>query len=214
MALVGSLKDLKLVNIIQINCIERNVAKVTVRNANKEGAIYFANGEIIHAEFGPFIGEKAVYEMLALPDGQFKVEAGIEPPAHTITQPWNSVVLEGLRILDEKQMLHPPIPTQLFHEIAELDYVENVFFMDYRSRVLEGRAHLPIHPFFLSFVWYRIRKVLNLFYSEQVKHIQLKSGGKYIFIFEKKPHLIIIETSLKIMVPEFVRKVRDILKIN
>lgn len=68
MALVGSLKDLKLANIIQINCIERNVAKVSVSSADLKGAIFFINGSIIHAEYGPYVGENAVHEMLALND--------------------------------------------------------------------------------------------------------------------------------------------------
>lgn len=212
MALVGNLKDLKLANIIQINCIERNVAKVTVRNADKSGALYFSGGAIVHAEFGAYIGERAVHEMLALNEGDFKVEAGIEAPAHTISQPWNSVVLEGLRLIDEKEIHHSPVPKQLFAALSDLSHVRNVFVMDYKSKIVEGRTGLNMHPFMLSLVWYKFKKILNLFYSDLFQYIVLGNSSSYIFIFEHRPNLIVIETDLRVVTPEFAAKVKNILK--
>ena len=44
MALVGNLKDLKLPNLVQINCMEKNTAKLTLEHAGKYGFIYFQDG--------------------------------------------------------------------------------------------------------------------------------------------------------------------------
>lgn len=212
MALVGNLKDLKLANIIQINCIEHNVARLTVHSNNEIGSIYFSNGLIVHAEFGPFIGERAVHEMLALSDGEFKVEAGVEAPKQTITQSWNSVVLEGLRLIDEKKIVGAPIPRQLFALLSGLKSVRNVFVLNYNGQVVEGKANTHIHPLSLTFIWYNIKKMLNLFYADFFQYIMLQKSDGYYFIFEFRPNLIVIETDLKVITHEFSLMVKKVLK--
>jgi hypothetical protein len=212
MALVGNLRDLKLVNIIQINCIERNKAKLFIRSADKDGAIFFNSGSIVHAEFDPYVGVKAVHEMLSLNDGQFKVELGIESPTQTINQPWNSVVLEGLRLVDEQENLRTPIPRQLFANLSNISNVESVFVLDFHGKVIEGKAEDSGFPDYLTFLWYKQKKIVNHFYSEEFQYIQLRQKDGYFFIFESKPNLIVVQTNLKVIIPEFKVTVRKILK--
>ena len=100
MALVGNLRDLKLPNLIQLNCLERNTAKLTIEHAGKYGIIYFRDGQIAHAEYDPDIGEPALFRMLHLPEGKFKVENGVRPPLISIRTNWNNLLLEGLHQLD------------------------------------------------------------------------------------------------------------------
>ncbi|NIU02439.1 MAG: DUF4388 domain-containing protein, partial [Nitrosopumilaceae archaeon] len=212
MALVGNLKDLKLVNIIQINCIERNKAKLFIRSADKVGAIFFNDGSIVHAEFDPYVGVRAVHEMLSLNEGQFKVELGIESPTQTINQPWNSVVLEGLRLVDEQESLSTPIPKQLFANLSNIKNVENVFVLDFNGKVIEGKAQDSGFPLYITFLWYKQKKILNHFYSDEFQFVQLRQKDGYIFIFENRPNLIVIKTNLKVIIPEFKVTVRKILK--
>ena len=100
MALVGNLRDLKLPNLIQLNCMERNSAKLTIESAGKYGMVYFYKGQIVHAEFEPDIGEKALFRLLGLAEGKFKVENGVRAPMSTIATHWNNLLLEGLHQLD------------------------------------------------------------------------------------------------------------------
>ena len=44
MALGGDLKDLALVDIIQINCVGRNTARLTVNSPTGEGVFFFQAG--------------------------------------------------------------------------------------------------------------------------------------------------------------------------
>lgn len=212
MVLVGNLKDLKLANIIQINCIERNVARVTVTTPETEGFIYFAEGKIVHAEFHPFIGEKAVHEMLALSNGQFKVEAGIQAPAQTITHPWNSVVLEGLRLIDEKNQTSSPIPAQWFHIISSYRGVKTVSVINYKGHIIEGKLSQAGRRFLATFVWYKIKKIQTLFFSDEFHYAILRFSDGYFFVFEVKPHLVVIETHQDIPIPNFVDQIKKILK--
>ena len=212
MALVGNLKDLKLANLIQINCIERNTAKVSVRNSRKVGQMYFVDGAIIHAEIGPYIGERAVHEMLSITEGAFKVEAGIEAPAHTINRPWNSVVLEGLRLIDEKEIKTAALPKQLLAHIAEMEGVTQVFVLDAHGKVIEGKKHDGIHPAYFAYTWLKMHNLVELLGSTDYSYMLIRRGESFLFIFEFSPHIIFIETELRILRPQFVRHVHSLLQ--
>jgi hypothetical protein len=212
MALVGSLKDLKLANIIQINCIERNVAKVSVLSPDTKGSIFFTNGAIVHAEYGPYVGDRAVHEMLALNDGEFKVEAGLESSTRTITHPWNSVVLEGLRLIDERKSASAPIPKQLFSMLSGLKHVRNVFVLNNSGQLIEGKIKGRIHPLSLTFIAYKVKKMLNLFYSDMFQYVMLRKEDGYFFVFEFRPNLIVVETDLRVIISDFILMVKKLLK--
>ncbi|NIN69552.1 MAG: DUF4388 domain-containing protein [Anaerolineae bacterium] len=102
MPVEGSLKELSLANIIQLNCTEMSTATVSLRCEDKAGIICFAEGAIVHAAVGDLVGEEAVYELLSWPDGSFIVETGTPPPQRTISASWNSLLLEGIRRIDER----------------------------------------------------------------------------------------------------------------
>ena len=71
MALVGNLKDLKLANIVQLNCMEKNNAMFTVEHHKVAGVIYFSDGNIVHATYGSIEGEQAIYKILQIKEGPF-----------------------------------------------------------------------------------------------------------------------------------------------
>jgi predicted regulator of Ras-like GTPase activity (Roadblock/LC7/MglB family) len=102
MPLEGSLSELNLTNIIQVNCNEMNTATVCLVREDKEGVICFSNGAIVHAAVEDLVGEEAVYELLSWPDGSFVVEQGQVAPQRTISTNWNSLLLEGIRRMDEE----------------------------------------------------------------------------------------------------------------
>jgi hypothetical protein len=212
MVLVGNLKDLRLANIIQLNCMERNVAKVTVSSHEGTGYLYFAEGQIVHAEFSPYIGEKAVYEMLALSDGQFKVEAGVQAPAHSIKRPWNSVVLDSLRELDEKSQEITSVPKKVYTILSAQKVIQNVMILDYNGKLLEGSSQDQLNPIFLSFLWYKLKKVMTLFYNDSYRYAFLRGNNTYLFILEFRANLIVLKTSLNIIMDDFLSTIHKMLK--
>src|SRR5207249_8512619 len=54
-----------------------------------------------HASVGSLRGIEAVYYALTQSNASFNFSTAYEAPDHTINQPWTSVVLEGLRRMDE-----------------------------------------------------------------------------------------------------------------
>ncbi len=101
MAIEGSLRELSLPNLIQLNCTDMNTAKVSLMHQGKEAVLCFAGGTIVHAAVGDQVGEEAVYELLTWPDGSFLVETDVTLPERTITTNWTRLLLEGIRRIDE-----------------------------------------------------------------------------------------------------------------
>jgi hypothetical protein len=102
MAIEGDLKDLNLPGIVQVICLERRRFVLTVRRRGEEGAIFFEDGEIVHARVGATEGEDAVYRLLEWNDGTFRVGNHVTAPRRSITVPWSSLLLEGARRVDER----------------------------------------------------------------------------------------------------------------
>lgn len=105
MPIEGSLKELSLSSLIQLNCTEMNTATVSLRYQGKDGTICFQEGAIVHAEVGDLVGDEAVYALLTWPDGSFVVEREAIPAERTITSNWNRLLLEGMRRLDEARAI-------------------------------------------------------------------------------------------------------------
>ena len=101
MALVGDLKDLALVDIIQINCVGRNTARLTVNYPTGEGVFFFQDGEVVDARLGNLVGIEAVYRALTMEEGSFRIDAGVTSPTRTIFEQWASILMEGMRLIDE-----------------------------------------------------------------------------------------------------------------
>src|SRR5689334_12991967 len=103
MALVGDLKDLALVDIIQINCIGRNTARLTVHYPTGDGVFYFQDGEVVDARFGELTGIDAVYQALRYNEGSFRIDTGIAAPMRSIFDNWANILMEGMRLIDEEK---------------------------------------------------------------------------------------------------------------
>ncbi|HEY76692.1 MAG TPA: response regulator [Thermoflexia bacterium] len=101
-AVRGNLRSMSLPSIIQINCTEQNQARLRVRRGGEEASVFFADGNVVHAEMDSKTGEEVVYELLAWSDGEFELEMGVPAPQRTITTSWSGLLLEGMRRLDEQ----------------------------------------------------------------------------------------------------------------
>ena len=100
-ALEGDLQMMSLASIIQINCEERNQAQLTLNYQGKVGVIFFKDGGMIHAETGDLSGDEAIYSLLSWENGSFRLKMGAEPANQTIHKGWSSLLLEGMRRIDE-----------------------------------------------------------------------------------------------------------------
>jgi len=65
------------------------------------GLMYLKSGDVIHAECGMLQGEDAFYTIMAMKSGIFSDMPWIEPPSRTINAPFNHLLMEAARIMDE-----------------------------------------------------------------------------------------------------------------
>ncbi len=101
MALTGELTDLSLAELIEFFCNQRKTGRLKVVYPTGPGYFYLQSGSVVHARVGDLRGIEAVYFALTQRNASFTFSPAFEAPEHSINQPWTSVVLEGLRRMDE-----------------------------------------------------------------------------------------------------------------
>src|SRR6266403_2704308 len=117
MALTGQLSDLSLAELIEFFCNQRKTGRLKVIYSVGPGYFYLQSGSVVHARIGILRGIEAVYYALTLPNASFTFSPAFDAPEQTINQPWPSVVLEGLRRMDEG--LKPGDPFPEGHHVVE-----------------------------------------------------------------------------------------------
>src|SRR5215831_4458012 len=111
MALKGELTDLSLAELIEFFCNQRKTGRLTVSYPQAPAYFYLQSGSVVHASIGSLRGIDAVFYALTQSNASFNFSSADEAPAQTINQPWTSVVLEGLRRMDEGIQPRNPFPT-------------------------------------------------------------------------------------------------------
>lgn len=101
MGVKGRLKDMGLVDIIQIFNAERKTVAIHLGSEMGYGRVYIRDGNIVHSSYREFTGPEALYMLLAWKDGEFEVEPDAAAPERSINAPPEALILEGLRRLDE-----------------------------------------------------------------------------------------------------------------
>jgi Domain of unknown function (DUF4388) len=101
MSLKGELTDLSLAELIEFFCNQRKTGRLTVSYPQAPAYFYLQSGSVVHASVGSLRGIEAVFYALTQSNASFNFSTAYEAPDQTINQPWTSVVLEGLRRMDE-----------------------------------------------------------------------------------------------------------------
>src|SRR6266851_4434638 len=125
MALTGELSDLSLAELIEFFCNQRKTGRLKVIYPIGPGYFYLQAGSVVHARIGILRGIEAVYCALTLPNASFTFSPAFEAPEHSINQPWTSVVLEGLRRMDEGVIPRDPFSEETKSPIDEVEAVEH-----------------------------------------------------------------------------------------
>jgi len=126
MGLVGNLKDLSITNIIELNCVEKSTAQVIIKTRAGDAMVFFQGGEIVHARCGHLKGTEALYHILRLAEGEFRVTSDIAPPERTIAEPWKGLVFEGMRVYDEARRLKDHLARDLADHLEHIPGIARV----------------------------------------------------------------------------------------
>ena len=108
MPLTGEINDLSLSELIEVFCNRRKTGCLTVEYSQGTAQFYLKPGAIVHAAFEDLNGVEAVHYALTLSNASFSFQSEVEAPEQSIDQPWTSVVLDGLRKIDEGVVAFKP----------------------------------------------------------------------------------------------------------
>ncbi len=98
----GKLDQFQLVDIIQMCCISRRTGRLSITKGMTHGVLYFNSGSFVHAVTSHAEGEAAVYEIITWESGQFSFEDKVEPEKTTIVGGWEHILMEAIRLRDER----------------------------------------------------------------------------------------------------------------
>jgi predicted regulator of Ras-like GTPase activity (Roadblock/LC7/MglB family) len=102
MGIQGSLTDMSVADLIQLNCQDRRTVKLTIKHDDQEAIIWFKDGNVIHSSLGSLDGEEVIYRILSWQQGKFDSEIDKEAPTTSVNRSWTSLLLEGAKRLDEQ----------------------------------------------------------------------------------------------------------------
>jgi CheY-like chemotaxis protein len=105
-AVVGDLEAFGLAEIVQTIALSRKTAKIILVSGQRRGAIWFVDGDPLHAETGLLTGEEAFYRMLTWGAGRFEIDRRLRPADRSIDQDATYLIMEGLRRIDEAREHH------------------------------------------------------------------------------------------------------------
>ncbi len=107
----GQLSDMGVVDLIQTIEVSRKTGVIHFRaDEKRQATMFFKDGQVIDAEAGHLQGEDAVYRLLTWSEGEF--EALFRPVRRraVISMPSQTLLMEGMRRLDEWGRLQEQLP--------------------------------------------------------------------------------------------------------
>jgi hypothetical protein len=212
MALVGNLRDLKLPNLIQINCLEKNQAKMTIEYRRQYGTLYFADGQIVHAEFQDKVGEEAVYSLLTLKEGMFKVESDIVAPTISIRNSWSNLLLEGMRQIDESGVNKNQAAEDAIDALVAVRGIQGamVFAANGTAIATSPDFHADKLPLFV-YASYKQGKIESAFGSNGLKGILFTFNERY-YLCRLGDKFLVMQFEAKVQADFVLSQVQNVIR--
>ncbi|MFQ5648811.1 MAG: response regulator [bacterium] len=88
----GSIDRAGIRELVQLNCSNKRNSSLFISRQEENGAIYFKNGDIVHAECGQLNGERAFFSILNWNRGTFKIDYNPSSTKRTISRSWKTLL--------------------------------------------------------------------------------------------------------------------------
>ncbi|MFP4040714.1 MAG: response regulator [Desulfosudaceae bacterium] len=99
----GQITGISLASFLQLIDMEKKTCTIKVSSGDKAGSLYFREGVMIDAGTDDLQGLEAAYELLTWDKIQISVEGICRKRQKKIKQPLMNILMEGLKIKDEKE---------------------------------------------------------------------------------------------------------------
>src|SRR5579863_5858118 len=97
----GNLAQMNVMDLLQSLDMGHKTCSLVLTNNGDKCEMFFADGQINHAAYGPLQGDEAVYKVLLWTGGGFEIDFKGSSREQTTTRSTQGLLLEGLRLLDE-----------------------------------------------------------------------------------------------------------------
>jgi len=101
--LVGRLETMPMADLVQVLHICRKTGMLRLMQGAQSADLYFEDGEVRHARVADQTGEEAFYRMATWTEAGFAFESGQRSEAVTVKQSTMTLLMEGLRRVDESR---------------------------------------------------------------------------------------------------------------
>jgi CheY-like chemotaxis protein len=99
----GSLAQMNVIDLMQSLEMGRKSCLLTLTEGREKCEVYFSEGQVTHAAYGPLTGDAAVFKILRWTGGNFQVDFEGKTTQQTTTLNTQGLLMEGLRLLDESK---------------------------------------------------------------------------------------------------------------
>jgi len=121
----GELAQLPLSDLLQLFHVSRKTGVVLLTHCvrgrkGEDGRVLMSSGDVVHAEVGPIVGEKALFRMMAWERGSFAFRPEIVATKPSVKTPTLVLLREGRRQLDEWERLASQLPPMDAHATLKI----------------------------------------------------------------------------------------------
>jgi predicted regulator of Ras-like GTPase activity (Roadblock/LC7/MglB family) len=203
----GEIVGLDLSDIIQINQHNRFSGCLAIQSPAGSGALFFRDGEVIHAEQGVRSGEEAFYDILEWPPGKLLLQPNVTTTRNTIQKGSQHLLLDAARVLDERRAGRsaktppPPArdagarpPMRSSEVLEKLRRIPGVAYAalhgkdgaqvgdeSYEAEVLAGQA------VFLSMIG---NQLAGIFQTGAILSAAVHGASRHLLLFSTKSHFL------------------------
>jgi hypothetical protein len=110
--LIGDLGELPLPDLVQMTSVGGKTGRLVILDEEDAvaGVLMFRAGRLVGARAGELAGEKAFYALLAVKTGSFDFDPAVELDEDEVNLPTESLLIEGMRRLDEVYRMRRRLP--------------------------------------------------------------------------------------------------------
>jgi hypothetical protein len=197
----GEVAGLGLTDIVQINAGNGFSGLIRVQNGDRTGAIFFRDGDIVHAELGEHTGEEAFFEIIGWQGGRFTVQTNVFTALRTIQKKCEHLLLEAHRILDERRAsgvagpaaaVPAPAPAAGIVEIAKSvpDVTNAVLLTRSGSRVGPGGYETEVLGGQTLFVGLLAGELGGALAAGELRSATVEGTRRHLLVFTSKTHVL------------------------
>src|SRR5437868_2982412 len=99
----GNLSQMNVIDLVQSLEMGRKSCLLKLTNENEKCEMYFREGQVSHAVYGPLTGDAAVFKVLRWTGGSFQIDFEGKTNQESTTLNTQGLLMEGLRLLDESR---------------------------------------------------------------------------------------------------------------